>query len=428
MAKHIAVQGSPVSREMQETKSPEDFRTVDLDFVILGGGMLGTSVAALASGAGYRVLVVRMSDKGIPRADTLRNQGWLQSGLLYPFNLFTKDEDFRRVGAMTYFGGREMLAQCGMEPAGERAVVRVLNQSRIATLEQRARILRLRPENFRRLATDEAQACLGYLYESNSSYFVCPDCPFDEAAVLSHLRDAAAAEGAEFCEIDEPVTLARNRDLIEIRWGATVLQSAVTLIVAGAGGLELAGQLGCDVPAHLRQTPLLVHSGTCGLPSPILVDFDRGFAAVKHECIESNGALVVGTRIHRQPAAFLPPHERRISREDTRAFRKALHPELDKNLPSGRFTAGFEVMPTVAAGVTFVEPFVKRFDNVVFASPGHATLGLRAARKALSEVISIIEERGRRRFQFLSSDKSPWTGPIEMHYRPIYNTLNDAES
>ena len=83
-------------------------------------------------------------------------------------------------------------------------------------------------------------------------------------------------------------------------------------------------------------------------------------------------------------------------------------------------------MPTRAAGVTFVEPFIQKFDNVIFASPGRATLGLRAANKALAEVISIMESRGRQRFQFISPYRSFWTGTIEMHYRPAYNSLNDV--
>ena len=90
---------------------PREARTIDLDFVIVGGGILGTAVAALASQSGYRVLVLRLGDGGIPRADTLRNQGWLQSGLLYSMRDFSDEAEYRALALRTFFGGREMLRE-----------------------------------------------------------------------------------------------------------------------------------------------------------------------------------------------------------------------------------------------------------------------------------------------------------------------------
>jgi glycine/D-amino acid oxidase-like deaminating enzyme len=101
-------------------------RTIDLDFVVVGGGILGTAVAALASQADYRVLVLRLNDSGIPRADTLRNQGWLQSGLLYRLEDFSDEAQYRNVAETTYFGGREMLRDCRMGYPPERGILRVV--------------------------------------------------------------------------------------------------------------------------------------------------------------------------------------------------------------------------------------------------------------------------------------------------------------
>jgi glycine/D-amino acid oxidase-like deaminating enzyme len=67
-----------------------------VDFAIVGGGLLGTAVAALASAAGFGVLVIRLRDHIIPRADTLRNQGWLQSGIMYPIDQFGGRANYER--------------------------------------------------------------------------------------------------------------------------------------------------------------------------------------------------------------------------------------------------------------------------------------------------------------------------------------------
>jgi glycine/D-amino acid oxidase-like deaminating enzyme len=408
------------------TAAATDCRVVDLDFVIVGGGILGTAVAAVASQADYRVLLLRMTDRGRPRADTLRNQGWLQSGVLYPMGIFKDEAEYRVLGTMTYFGGREMLARCGMEPSNERAVVRVRDPARVREFEAKAKLLRLRSEIFRRLDSADAQASLGALFERGSAYFLCPDCPFDEAAVLTHFRGEAVQNGAQFLEIDEPVKLLRHGDHIAICWAGMTLDSPVTLITAGAGGLELLRQIECVVPAEIRQTPLLVHPNSCGVPVPILVDFERQFSLVKHSCTPAD-ALVIGTKVHQQPVSFIAPEQRRVSKADAASFRRFLHPHLEQSMQTGRFTAGFEVMPTKAAGVTHLEPFVKTFDNVVFASPGRATLALQAAEKVFSATRAIVDARGRRRFEFVSKTSRAWCDPIDMHYQPTYQ-FNDAEA
>ena len=58
-------------------------KNIDADLVILGGGAVGTLVAMLGAERGYRCLVLRLSDKARPEAETLRNQAWLQSGAFF---------------------------------------------------------------------------------------------------------------------------------------------------------------------------------------------------------------------------------------------------------------------------------------------------------------------------------------------------------
>src|SRR5690348_13621920 len=113
----------------------DEARTVDLDFVVVGAGILGTTTAALASSMGYRVLVLRLHDLAVPRADTLRNQGWLQSGVFYRITDFPSEKDYRVLALKTYFGGRRMVEECGMAPSTDRGVVRVRSAERREDLE-----------------------------------------------------------------------------------------------------------------------------------------------------------------------------------------------------------------------------------------------------------------------------------------------------
>src|SRR5262249_16782150 len=105
------------------------------DFTVVGGGILGTAIAALGSAAGYGVLVLRMSDLGVPRADTLRNQGWLQSGVAYHLDDFHSEAAYAEFATKTYFAGRSMLADCGLLPASSpRGLICVQRPDKIADL------------------------------------------------------------------------------------------------------------------------------------------------------------------------------------------------------------------------------------------------------------------------------------------------------
>ena len=288
-----------------------DRRTSNFDFTVVGGGILGTAVAALASAAGYGVLVLRMSDKGVPRADTLRNQGWLQSGVMYHVEGFRSEADYAEFATRTFFAGRTMLSDCGLPLSSSPGLICVQREDRVADLVRKVALLKFGRDEFRRLELDEVDNRLQEFADPKSAYFSIPDTPFDEAGVLTHLRRSAVRDGAEFIELTEPVTLERRGDLIRIHCGGNTLNSPVTLITAGAGSFALVGQLGLALQGELRRTPLLVSSNDGAIPSPIFIDLDRGFSAVHHPCDGlSHGATVIGTKARMQPAPFVLPDDR----------------------------------------------------------------------------------------------------------------------
>lgn len=397
---------------------------LDLDFVIVGGGMLGTVIAAQASQLGYRVLVLRQGDNAVPRADTLRNQGWLQSGLCYPLRAFDNESEYRTVAGDTFRRGRELLVSCGLPLPTGRGVARVSGKGR-TELQFKADLLRMGESDFRRLESDEARRIVGALYEGDSEYFLLPDTPFDEAAVLQHFRALAQEHGARFVEFDAPVTFERHGVVVRIRSGDLLLESPLTLVAAGAGSLELMRQVGVDPLATLRRTPLLVHSGGQGLECSIFVDHVRKFSIVRHTGgATREGAVVVGTNVRTRQAPFVRPEERRIPTEEVASFERQLPHPLQPLVRTGRFTAGYELIPVEK---TEYEVWVQDYGNVVLASPGRATLALGARDVVLPLMLRKLAET-RRAFRLLEAGAHRgWTGRISMHFSDDYS-FNDAET
>src|SRR3954468_18113277 len=153
-------------------------------FVIIGGGILGSALAALAVGAGLDPLVLRLSDRIVPCADTLRNQGWLQSGLMYRYRDFADDAAYRTCATRTEFAGRDLLATCGLPKCKDQGIVSVRNTARLEELDRKAALLGLGPDQYRRIASDEARARLGPWFDPSRAYLSISYCPFHVAGGL----------------------------------------------------------------------------------------------------------------------------------------------------------------------------------------------------------------------------------------------------
>ncbi|HEX7680327.1 MAG TPA: FAD-dependent oxidoreductase, partial [Thermoanaerobaculia bacterium] len=139
------------------------------EILIVGGGILGTAVASLASEMGFAVLVARLSDSFCPKADTLRNQGWLQSGTLFNPSQFRNTEEYYRIVRRTFNGGRNLLRSVNLPIPNERGVLRVLKGSDAEKeIEARRKKLRFPEADFRRLERDEAVAIVEDLHEDDS--------------------------------------------------------------------------------------------------------------------------------------------------------------------------------------------------------------------------------------------------------------------
>ncbi len=405
------------------------------DLVILGGGILGTAVAALASAKGMGVVLFRENDDGRPRADTLRNQGWLQSGIMYPIHHFGDEQKYRTFALRTYFAGLDMLEECKLETPDPRAtkpsgIIGVKDSFRITDLHQKLNLLQQLPsESFRRLESDEVERFVGAWVEQDVEYYQIPDAPFDEAAVVNHFRKAAKENGAELIDLPSPASLECRGDKVFVRHGDEALEAPLTLIAAGAGSFRLMAQIGMFVDHVLHRTPMLVGSGLCSMPAPVFVDTVNGCSAVQHKCSGTeNGAVVVGTRIKDSDAPYVHPDDRRIPLTEISDMGRCLHPALSESLLPGRYTAGYEVIPPACTGRTQYERWTVDGGSVVFCSPGRATVAALAAEELVSDVlVPKVRARTGERATYTHGFRPSWQASINMHFTPYYG-FNDAEN
>jgi glycine/D-amino acid oxidase-like deaminating enzyme len=398
--------------------------TRDFSFVIVGGGILGSALANIAAAAGHDCLVLRRPDSESPHADTLRNQGWLQSGIICPIHQFKNEEAYGTFANQTFLAGRELLERCGLPVPQTGGILGLKEEPHLRDLTRKRKLLKLTAQEFDQLEQAEAERVMGSHYEPGSTYYRIPDGPFDEAAVLSHFRREAAQDGAVFIEVRDPVRLERHTDAVKISFEDREITSPTVVVTAGAGSISLMKQCGIALDGDLQRTPLIVGDAPPDMPAPIVIDLGRGFSAVRHERGGNGPAVVIGTRTKKRPAP--DPAERIVSVADQQRLAFSIPPGFQGSLTGARYTAGYELMPRKGIGLSPYQPWMITDGPVIFASPGRATVSLLAARNVLADVIERRSVDPRRTSRVDLAQCSPWDCDIAMHYMPFYS-FNDAE-
>ncbi len=397
---------------------------------------MGLAIAAVCADRGYHVCLFRMKDSGRPRADTLRNQGWLQSGLMYVGHYGPQNDPRREMGrtlaTRMRIGGLAMLRQLGIPFPDENqfGVFRLADEEQLGKVLDDARSLRL--NNVARLSNSQASALLGPVFAENSIYCSVPDLPFPEADVVRALRDWAIRERTEMYQVDAPIGLVASKKSdsgVIIEWDGNQMASKVTITAAGAGNCELLRGLGLDSMMELQQTPLLVVHDTLSISAPIFNDRVLGFSFVRHAEHPANlpkGALVIATRSQRI-VPFAMPEDRRLEQRDIDVFARHIPAAFSPYMDAGRFTAGFEVLPRAELDRPYVAPWTHwcpEFPALMHAMPGRATLGLTVARDVLDQVVTRIGGPTGQRNNHFGSDR--WHDDIHMHFHQQYD-FNDWE-
>jgi len=389
------------------------------DLLVVGGGLLGLSIAYLAARKNYHVLVCRLSDAARPQADTLRNQSWLQSGLRY---IGALDTDERTLLAKEMLaGGFELHDELGIPRPTGFGIVRLADDAEGRKLERDAE--RMGVDVMKLENEPELRGLLGEFYAPESVYYATPEIPFDEPMLLRRLREGVKDARGVVQEIRDPIELnwegsGESRAFSVMVDGRKLSPPPLMVLAAGAGNAPLVDSMRLDAAVRLQlyRTPLLVVPTTVMRRVRIFQDKVREFSVVSHPPSDNvpSGAMVVGT-IEGTPTEFCRAHERRIPRADSEHFWRI--DCLRRFQSTGRFTAGFEI---AADGKRSVYPWIAKLSsNVLAAVPGRATLCMRVSRAIVEDLAPAAPATWERDIGV------EWNGPIYMHHTYHYEALND---
>ncbi|MFD1148839.1 glycine oxidase ThiO [Saccharothrix hoggarensis] len=175
---------------------------------VLGGGVIGLSVAWRAAGAGYPVELV---DRASPHGGS-----WVAGGMLAPITeAWPGDEDVLKLGVESLELWPDFARELGVElsPVGTLAVA--VDRADVEVLDQLCAYLGSLGRSAAKLTGRELRALEPGLGPVRSGLSVPGDVAVDNRALLRALRDACAASGVRF--IPEP---APDADVTVIAAGA----------------------------------------------------------------------------------------------------------------------------------------------------------------------------------------------------------------
>lgn len=385
-------------------------------------------LARLTAERGMRTVLFRLDDRTRPRADTLRNQAWLQSGLRYV-------RADKVLATKMWVHGRRLHEFFGLRPPNGRGVIQVSSESEAADFHRDASELGLTSE-VRELQPDEASGLLGPLHQRHGVAFETPESPFEEATLLAIARESARAAGAQLRQVDQEVEIVPMKGRSpshRLRVAGQEFDVGTTVLAAGAGNIPLLAALGSGLRLKLRQTPILVFPGVPLIKSPILLDRSAGLSVIAHPVgtCRSDGCMVVGTRVN-ESVTYGPVTGRFISARTQRLVFESLPACMQSRFAQARFTAGWEPIPAGAGhNGSSSRPWVETLDDhpdVLVSLPGRATLALHAAETAFE----MIERSYAKPEKPDATPSESWPGTewreeIFMHHEQPYDGLNDVQ-
>ena len=398
------------------------------DVVIVGGGILGLVLAVLlAEQLKRRVTLIVDPGKDNLGADSLRNQAWLHSMLLY-LNGPTV-ATCRRM----YWDGRRMLRHFGIPEPVDGGIFAFRDPTRLQAFVAHASSLGLgESHGVRLLSHGEAADALGELYDSAATYYRVPDSLFDEARLMTVARKDAVSWGAEV--VESRVILHRNSSVhnqyfLETDRGDRITANC-TVLCAGCGLPELLAQLGLQHPLGITRSVLLRSYDSLNIKIPLFFDSSSGLTVGCHGADvrgHRNGCLVFGDW-HRRKLNSDEARCRSVSLAEYEALCKRIPTAcLPPSAPRGAI-AGHKTEASDAAGMASVDPWFcsyEAFPGLIAAVPGKATLAMYTAEKLLP-IVQKYRGMPLRSFASSSSLGPAWTKPILMHDVDEYRDLNEV--
>ena len=408
--------------------------------------------------AGWQVLCLRLPDDQRPFADTLRNQGWLQSGIRYfaaaAQNTLMAKEARERIERLAFD-----MAESGVElvrfAGGPRVAAGAEGPGLIGATEPDAQeLLKLcgdlwpYPPGLKTLSSDEASRLAGPFHDPALTWLSSPEKVFDEDALLTEIRQKAESNGAILREVSEPVRVnwkpGSSGTTAVAYVGAQMIEPQRLVLAAGAQNVTHLASLGEADGFQIQLTPLLVLEPETPMEARILTMRGTPRYSVAQHVQQDRTFLVVGGNFNGgspSRSVTLPP--RRVPAGSCEAIRQALPPGL--GLRTARMTAGFELLPP--NDWPDFAPYVRGVRegaNVVVAHPGRATFAWKASTTLLeldgdSSDFGEEDDRGPRprpltegatkSFYGRTLPGTEWnnSSSIRMHFHPYYEArgMND---
>lgn len=391
------------------------------DTVIVGGGLLGLTVAARLAEEG-RLVDVFVSPEPDPRSDSQRNHSWLQSGLLYPGTIIARS---------MYYDGLAMLDHFGVPAPAKRGLFRFSTLAEADAFLAHAKEIRLESK-IEEVSYGEAQSRLGIFYRPNCFHFSVPDAPFPEALVMELARSRATLLGARFRESRVKIERDSSSEngYVLVTEEERILPE-LAIVCAGAGTPKLLQSLDIPHPLVVNQSVLLVITDAVGIRTPLLADRTSGLTVVVWDAqeIPPRGRIVVGASDRRVLAAAEEDTVRKVLDEERNSLVNLLPPALRLTEENHRFTAG-QKTDVFADGKVRVSPWVHvcpDLPGLIFATPGKATLSFWVAQR----ILDLVAEQGNNRSSCNPPEPSePPPGasfevPIRSHHEPEFDGLDE---
>ncbi|HEX3129877.1 MAG TPA: FAD-dependent oxidoreductase [Thermoanaerobaculia bacterium] len=454
--------------------------SIHVEVLVIGGGIMGLWLTWRYSWLGYHVLCLRLRDEERPCAETLRNQGWLQSGGRYFRSLsisvnsiksrltqkdlspserdqlkakLKKDEELRASAVDMHYSAQEIRQEFGIslaDDSGLRGVMR-LRENETWTedllnghVDGKLSIAELGAES---LDSDQAKQRLGQLFDPEGTYLSTSERAFEEDVLLEVLRTRALST--------KRARIRVLRDPAVLEWGDADHLNAVcnceegqvladrVFLAAGAGTPCLLADLGLQIALKVQRTPLLVGRVPDALGSLVLEERFRSYSLVSHHTPNGLvGVVGVGAQNSDEPmdeelsdaqlarSEIYGASSRRVSKEVGDRARSRVR---DVFLTTPRITAGYEpALENEADWSHYLH--VPSGTNVVVVLPGRATFAPKAA--ALCEGYDLngswptpplALKNPSQSFTWNWLPGSDWIETPRMHHHSNYDHMDEVE-
>jgi glycine/D-amino acid oxidase-like deaminating enzyme len=347
--------------------------------LVIGGGIVGAIGADYFSELGYSLLLLRVTDEGFPRSDTLSNHGWLHTG---PWYWLKWDKSPHLLTALRQWS-QEMLNRYKILPGPGPAIFSTDNPERALLFQDKARQLGYRIKTY-----TEEQArrllCVPSIYN-----FEVKDRPFSPATVIRMARNNARRNGAQLRDlsVNDRVRLVRDPrspNGFVVHAGGYVIEAGLTILSAGAGTPAMLEQLDLKHKISVSRSILIITPSHDQWKATVSGNMDTGLTIVRHdsdlsptgsfEVIGGKGRVPIGGEIWTQRV----PTDLEIENLFEQ-FPDQLRMEVEK--AGYEVTAGLKTEAANENGESHAVPYVEVINregikNLVVALPGKATFGL----------------------------------------------------